>query len=108
MYEAYATETCFDSLDSNAKENPSGCYKQFSWVEKWLNSTSVKKAVGVDPSISFQLINNDVTTAFHRRGDAVRNSAALLPDLINDGVRLLVYAGMAGEHLRRESYASKF
>ena len=31
------------------------------------------------------------------QGDGMHNSAALLPELINDGVRLLVYAGNAGE-----------
>jgi len=30
------------------------------------------------------------------QGDSMHNSALLLPDLINDGVRLLVYAGNAG------------
>lgn len=31
------------------------------------------------------------------QGDGMHNAAALLPDLINDGIRLLVYAGNAGE-----------
>lgn len=30
------------------------------------------------------------------QGDGMHNSALLLPELVNDGVRLLVYAGNAG------------
>lgn len=37
-----------------------------------------------------------VNEAFMYQGDGMHNSAALLPDLINDGIRLLVYAGNAG------------
>lgn len=37
-----------------------------------------------------------VNQNFMYQGDGMHNSAALLPELINDGVRLLVYAGNAG------------
>lgn len=33
------------------------------------------------------------------QGDGMHNSALLLPELIDDGVRLLVYAGNAGRCL---------
>jgi len=36
-----------------------------------------------------------VNEAFMFQGDGMHNSAALLPELINDGIRLLVYAGNA-------------
>lgn len=39
----------------------------------------------------------EVNQAFVMQGDGMHRSAALLPDLIEDGVRLLVYAGNAGE-----------
>ena len=38
----------------------------------------------------------NVSSAFGRNGDMMHNTAALLPEMINDGVRLLVYAGNAG------------
>lgn len=72
------------------------CYTEFDWIEEYLNRTSTKKALGIDPSISFVLISNDVHEAFSKSGDMIRNSAPLLPELVNDGIRLLVYAGMAG------------
>lgn len=54
-------------------------------------------AVGVDPSLPFDLVNWEINKIFTDSGDIMRHSAALLPELINDGIRLLVYAGMAGE-----------
>ncbi|KAJ3552650.1 hypothetical protein NM688_g4041 [Phlebia brevispora] len=73
------------------------CYPELNWIETWLNSSSTKKAIGIHPSASYVLISKNVHEAFHASGDTVRNSARLLPDLIQDGIRLLVYAGMAGE-----------
>ncbi|ESK86010.1 carboxypeptidase c [Moniliophthora roreri MCA 2997] len=38
----------------------------------------------------------EVNKAFFTQGDDMHNSALLLPELINDGIRLLVYAGDTG------------
>ena len=83
---------------SDIHQNEKSCYKEHDWIEKWLNSSSTKEAIGLDPSLDFQLVNISVFLAFHGRGDSVRNSAALLPELVNDGIRLLVYAGMTGTY----------
>jgi len=71
------------------------CYKQMEWIDTWMNDDANKKALGVDPSRSFESCNMQVNQAFLMQGDGMHNSAILLPDLINDGVRLLVYAGNA-------------
>jgi hypothetical protein len=39
-----------------------------------------------------------VNQAFMMQGDGMHNAAALLPELIEDGVRLLIYAGNAGQY----------
>ncbi|KAF7791079.1 hypothetical protein EIP86_002040 [Pleurotus ostreatoroseus] len=70
------------------------CYPQLEWIEAWYNTKSTKKRLGIDTSLSFKTINNDVGKAFHAHGDTVRNSARLLPDLLADGIRVLSYAGM--------------
>ncbi len=44
-----------------------------------------------------------VYEAFMYQGDGMHNSAALLPELINDGIRLLVYAGNAGRFFFRST-----
>jgi len=72
------------------------CYKGLEWVEEWMNDPAVKKELGVDPSLSFESCNMEVNRAFSSQADGMRNSALLLTDLVNDGIRLLVYAGNAG------------
>ena len=74
------------------------CYKEFGWTEKWLNDPKTKAALGADPSRTFQECNLKIYGAFMSQGDSMHNSAALLPELTNDGVRLLVYAGNTGEY----------
>jgi cathepsin A (carboxypeptidase C) len=71
------------------------CYRQMGWIETWMNNPRIKAALGVDPSRSFSTCNPDVNQAFTMQGDEMHNSASLLTDLVEDGVRLLVYAGNA-------------
>lgn len=74
------------------------CYREMDHVATWMNDGKNKVALGANPSIEFEACNMGVNEAFSRQGDGAHNSALLLPDLINDGVRLLVYAGNAGKH----------
>jgi carboxypeptidase C (cathepsin A) len=73
------------------------CYQGILWVQTWMNDPKNKKALGVNPSATFESCNMQVNQDFAVQGDGMRNSAALLTDIINDGVRLLVYAGNAGK-----------
>lgn len=61
-----------------------------------MNGEDVKRALGVDPTFTFEACKEDVNKGFALRADAMQNSALLLTDLVNEGVRLLVYAGNAG------------
>ncbi|KAF7350509.1 Carboxypeptidase [Mycena venus] len=96
----------------DAADRPEHCYKRTPWVETWMNHPKVKAALGVDPDRSFRSFNMDMNREFNMRGEGatsfawqtlertltlsgVHNAAKLLPELINDGVRLLVYAGKA-------------
>ncbi|EGO03578.1 hypothetical protein SERLA73DRAFT_175099 [Serpula lacrymans var. lacrymans S7.3] len=71
------------------------CYKQMGWIETWMNDPEVKAALGVNPQRSFESCNMAVNQAFLFQGDGVRNTVSLIPEMINDGIRLLVYAGNA-------------
>jgi len=71
------------------------CYKQMGWIETWMNEPSNKAALGVNPEKTFTSCNMEVNQAFTLNGDGMHNSAALLPELVDAGVRLLVYAGNA-------------
>ena len=61
-----------------------------------MNNPAVKKALGVHASLTFESCSDQVNQAFSSQADGMRNSALLLTDLINEGMRLLVYAGNAG------------
>ncbi|KAF9557182.1 hypothetical protein CPC08DRAFT_57845 [Agrocybe pediades] len=71
------------------------CYKQMTWIDTWMNDPSNKAALGVNPERTFESCNMEVNQAFTLNGDGARNSASLLPELVNSGIRLLVYAGNA-------------
>lgn len=64
-----------------------------------MNDPVHKAALGVNPDRTFESCNMEVNKAFTMKGDSMHNSAALLPELVDGGVRLLVYAGNAGESL---------
>ena len=72
------------------------CYKQMGWIDTWLNEPSHKAELGANPTREFESCNMAINQAFMMQGDSMHDSSALLPDLINDGIRLLVYAGNAG------------
>ena len=71
------------------------CYKETTWIDIWLNIASNKQAWGVPASLKFSSCNMEVNQAFFGQGDGMHNSAALLPPLIDDDIKLLVYAGNA-------------
>jgi cathepsin A (carboxypeptidase C) len=71
------------------------CYRDELYVEKYMNIPEVKKSFGVPESVKFEACNMNVNQAFLFNGDGMHNSAAVLPELIADGIRLLVYAGEA-------------
>ena len=75
------------------------CYKGLEWIETWMNDAKIQKELGVNPSLTFQSCNTRVNQDFTLQADGMRNSALLLTDLVNEGIRLLVYAGNAGMHL---------
>jgi hypothetical protein len=62
-----------------------------------MNDPIVKAALGANPDVTYETCNLNVNQAFMLRGDGMRNSAALLTDLVNDGLRLLIYDGNFGE-----------
>lgn len=76
------------------------CFPEIGWLEKWMNGEDVKRSLGVDPTLTFEACKADVNKGFALQADAVRNSALPLTDLVNEGVRVLVYAGNAGQPYR--------
>ncbi|TIB75548.1 peptidase S10, serine carboxypeptidase [Wallemia mellicola] len=72
------------------------CYKQMGWIETYLNQPEVKKELGVPKFVEFESCNFDVNRSFMGQGDSMHNSAdPTIPNLLDSGVRVLVYAGKA-------------
>ena len=76
-----------------------GCYEELDWVETFMNNATVKAQLGVDSARKFSVGSALVYLDFKATGEGVRDSAPLLTDLVNSGIRLLVYAGNAGRYL---------
>jgi len=66
------------------------CY-DFDNIKKFLNTRSVKKELGT--SGSWQSCNYGVAYAFQFAGDYMKEFQNLIPDLLQDGIEVLIYAG---------------
>ncbi|GAA5868650.1 hypothetical protein JCM8547_003768 [Rhodosporidiobolus lusitaniae] len=80
--------------DRDGEDGPL-CYKQMSWIETYLNQPDVKKELGAAPERNFESCNMQINQAFQFAGDMAHNTAALIPPLLEDGIRVLIYAGDA-------------
>ncbi|KAF7314566.1 Serine carboxypeptidase [Mycena kentingensis (nom. inval.)] len=79
--------------DRLSGENPI-CYEEIAWVEEYMARPDVRSALGADPRAPpFAACNYDMNVAFMYAGDGMRDSYRLLPELVDEGVRLLIYAG---------------
>ena len=70
----------------------------------WLNNVDVKKELGAHPAINFTGVSHKVSRDFLSSGDLMHYSAGLLTQLVEDGIRLLVYAGDTGEIVTKRFY----
>ena len=63
-----------------------------------MNAPENKKALGANPNKNFTSCNLAVNEEFAVTGEAMKNTTvALLPELVDGGIRLLVMAGNAGK-----------
>ena len=80
-------------------KDPNGvCYEEVNWISDWMNQPDVKRALGVDDSPVGKFVSCNMTTnmGFYAQGQAMHNSAALLPEIIKADIRLLAFAGDTG------------
>lgn len=81
-------------LREKCKDPEGACYVEMKWVAEWMNLPHVKRELGVDNGpVEFVHCNMTTNAGFYAQGQAMHNSAALLPPLVNAGMRLLVFAG---------------
>lgn len=79
-------------------QDSQGCYEEMAWISTWMNNPSNRLALGVDASREFEHCNIELNRKFFYSGQGMYSSAGYLPDLIDEGVRVLVYAGNAGTY----------
>ncbi|CAH0516421.1 unnamed protein product [Peronospora belbahrii] len=72
------------------------CY-DMSYVSKYLDAPNVRKSLGVDVKRAgdWQECNSKVREVFLKTADAVTPINTYMADLLNNGVRVLIYAGDA-------------
>ncbi|KAF8602094.1 serine carboxypeptidase [Ceratobasidium sp. AG-I] len=103
-----ASSFCFDNVldahqpsglnpyDARLKCNSTeACYASEGWITTYLNNPLVKKELGVPLDLDFEVCKEEMEERFLKSGDVARSSAVLLPELIEAGLRVLIYVGEA-------------
>ncbi|KAF4031871.1 Serine carboxypeptidase [Phytophthora infestans] len=77
-------------------DDPTKCY-DMSYVSKYLDSPNVRESLGVDSKRvgAWQECNMDVNMAFYMTADMAKPFHTYVADLLNDNLRVLIYAGDA-------------
>ncbi|KDE08187.1 hypothetical protein MVLG_01666 [Microbotryum lychnidis-dioicae p1A1 Lamole] len=85
------TKKCDRSL---SKDGPF-CYKEAFWILAYLNRPEIRAELGLDDKVKpFELCSTSVYKAFAQNGDWVVNTPAVLSDLLEAGIKLLLYVGV--------------
>ncbi|KAJ1958549.1 hypothetical protein GGI12_004702 [Dipsacomyces acuminosporus] len=71
------------------------CYTDVDDVAKYLNIPSVQKELGVEEGFKFSFRSPMVSQDFGSTFDLFRDYSHILPSLIENGIKLLIYAGDA-------------
>ncbi|KAJ3211661.1 hypothetical protein HDU82_005288 [Entophlyctis luteolus] len=88
-------KTGLNIYDIRQKCDPSNplCYSILGDIEAYLNRPDVQDALGVD--VEYKGCNMEVNQRFMMAGDWMRPYVNLVSEIINDGVKVLIYAGDA-------------
>ncbi|GAA5869162.1 hypothetical protein JCM16303_000378 [Sporobolomyces ruberrimus] len=94
------SQTSLNSYDIRKKcerEDEDGlqCYTEMPWIATYMNQPHVRKALGVSEERTFESCNPQINQAFHHNGDVAHNTAAMIPPLLENGIRVLIFAGDA-------------
>ncbi|KAJ7822439.1 serine carboxypeptidase [Mycena leptocephala] len=83
----------FHDIRLPCETNPD-CYAELDWMTEYLNRLDVRTALGVDPRApKFVACNMDMLVEFMSQGDGMRDTKSVVTELVDEGIRLLVYAG---------------
>ncbi|CAG8500734.1 9125_t:CDS:2 [Racocetra persica] len=71
------------------------CYPILKAIERFSNLGVVKAELGVDSSVEYKSCNMEINFRFQLAGDWMRPYHLLIPPLLENNIRVLVYAGDA-------------
>ncbi|KAG0167652.1 hypothetical protein DFQ30_005820 [Apophysomyces sp. BC1015] len=71
------------------------CYEILNSVQQYLDTPEVKEAVGASPDLKYESCNMQINFRFQLAGDWMRPYVEDVPPLLEDGIRVLIYAGDA-------------
>ncbi|KAF4812804.1 Carboxypeptidase Y-like protein A [Colletotrichum tropicale] len=69
------------------------CYEEAEWIAEYLNSSSVKRELGVSEDTTFNIIDYELGQHFDKSGDVSFDTVAWAGELLDQGYKVLVYAG---------------
>ncbi|KAM5350292.1 hypothetical protein ACJ41O_006797 [Fusarium nematophilum] len=86
---------CFSIVDThrNPYDDISSCDIRAEWTENYLNTSDTKRQLGVPEDVWFQEVDQELYQTFAERGVTSRDSVNLAEELLEQGYRVLVYAG---------------
>ncbi|KAJ3105704.1 hypothetical protein HDU97_007681 [Phlyctochytrium planicorne] len=86
-------KTGLNIYDIRKKCDPSNslCYSILSDIESYLNRPDIQLVLGVD--VSYKGCNMQVNQKFFMAGDWMRPYVNLIPGILDEGVKILIYAG---------------
>jgi cathepsin A (carboxypeptidase C) len=71
------------------------CYPILDAIESYSDREDIKLELGVDPGIEFKTCSSKIYLRFQMTGDWMKPYHKLIPQLLNDNIRVLIYAGDA-------------
>ncbi|RKP23496.1 Alpha/Beta hydrolase protein, partial [Syncephalis pseudoplumigaleata] len=88
--------TGYNPYDVRAKCPPNTplCYSEIEWISKYLNQPHVMRALGAQVD-KYESCSTEVYQHFSLTGDWMRPYIYRVPKLLEEGIRVLVYAGDA-------------
>jgi cathepsin A (carboxypeptidase C) len=94
----------FHDIRMPCETNPD-CYAELDWMTEYMIRLDVRTALGVDPRApKFVECNTDMLVEFMSQGDGMRDTKSVVTELVDEGIRLLVYAGNAGAFALHVNY----
>jgi len=70
------------------------CYPEEEYISRYLDHPEVRDLLGVEKSLgNFSIISQDVFKAFSESGDLFHQNQLYVAELLERGVRVLIYAG---------------